>query len=131
MILLGGGAVIGAAMSLAPSPIVFPVQAAGTASSGLYMQVDSNGDAPLDISSIVLGGPNAADFQLTLTGVGGTNCVSTLVAPGSLCDLELTFSPAATATGTRTATQNAPPTAGARHVGCADRLCHVNNDWKI
>ncbi len=112
MILLGGGAAIGAAMSAAPNPVVFASQAAGTASSALYLNVDSNGDSPLIVSNVSLSGPNASDFQLTLNPPSLHDCLTSPVGPGSLCQVELAFNPASTATGTRTATLTFTDNAG-------------------
>jgi hypothetical protein len=100
-------AAIGAAMSVAPDPVVFQAQAAGTASAALGLEVDSNGDSPLLFSNIALGGPNASDFQLTASG-----CLSAPVDPGSLCGVQVTFNPAAASTGTRTATVTFTDNAG-------------------
>jgi hypothetical protein len=99
-------------MSLAPNPVIFPAQAAGTGSSALYLEVDSNGDSPLLFSNISLSGPNASDFQLTLNPPSLHDCLTNPVDPGSLCQLELTFNPASTATGTRTATLTFTDNAG-------------------
>jgi hypothetical protein len=104
---LGSVAAIGSAISVSPNPVVFPAQAAGTASTGLSLEVDSNGDSALLFSNIALSGPNASDFQLT-TG----NCLSAPVVPGTLCDVELVFSPPAAASGTRTATLTFTDNAG-------------------
>ena len=109
---LGGTAAIGPAMNVSPNPIVFPAQQAATSSSPLYVQVGSTGDAPVVFSSIALSGANASDFQLTLTGVGGPDCVSNPVQPGTYCNLDVTFSPPANATGTRTAMLVFTDTAG-------------------
>jgi hypothetical protein len=100
---LSGTSSVGASVTISPNPIVFPAQAAGTSSTPLYVSLEATGDTPFAASSIALSGPNATDFQLTLTGVGGNNCTS-LFPPGSLCALDVTFSPPAAATGTRTAT---------------------------
>jgi hypothetical protein len=100
---LGGTAGIGPSAIVSPNPIVFAAQAAGTSSAPLYVSAEDGGDSALLISNIALTGPNASDFQLTLTGVGGNNC-NVPLQPGSLCDLDVTFSPPASATGTRTAT---------------------------
>ncbi len=111
-ILLAGIAGFGPAMSVTPNPVVFPSQAAGTASSALYLDVDSNGDSPLLISSISLSGPNASDFQLTLNPPSLHDCLTSPVYPGTLCQAELIFNPASTATGTRTATLSFADNAG-------------------
>ena len=101
---LGGTVTIGPGFSFSPNPVVFPAQPAGTTSAQLFTQGESQGDSLLAISSIALSGPNATDFKLQLTGVGGPDCVTNPVPPGSLCNLGITFSPPANATGTRTAT---------------------------
>jgi Bacterial Ig-like domain (group 3)/Abnormal spindle-like microcephaly-assoc'd, ASPM-SPD-2-Hydin/Beta-propeller repeat len=100
---LSGSTGIGPSISVTPNPIVFPEQAAGTSSAALYVQVENAGDSDLLTSSIALTGTNASDFQLALTGTGGRDCVGTSLGPGTLCDLDITFSPAITASGTRTA----------------------------
>ena len=99
---LSGGAAVGPAIAISPDPIVFAPQTAGTSSAPLYVSNTSDGDSPLVTSSIALSGPNASDFQLTLTGVG-QNCIGS-VAPETYCAFEVTFNPPASATGTRTAT---------------------------
>ena len=109
---LSGTASVGPSIQVAPNPIVFGAQAAGTSSAALYIQAGSTGDAPLTLSSIALSGPNASDFQLTLTGVGGPDCVSNPVQQGTLCNLDMIFSPPANATGTRTATLTFTDNAG-------------------
>ncbi|MGB9029079.1 MAG: choice-of-anchor D domain-containing protein, partial [Acidobacteriaceae bacterium] len=101
---LSANAAAGAGMSAVPNPVVFPAQAAGTTSSPMLgLEVGSDGDTALVISSIVLGGANASDFTFTTAGQGGNNCATDAIEPGSLCFVGLTFSPPASATGTRTA----------------------------
>jgi hypothetical protein len=97
-----GASAVGPSFSFAPDPIVFPAQAAGTSSAQLFAQAESAGDSQLTITNIAITGPNASDFQLTLTG-DGPPCMPNAVPPGSFCDLGITFSPPANATGTRTA----------------------------
>jgi hypothetical protein len=109
---VGGLATVGASFNFAPNPIVFPAQTAGTSSAALYAQAGSTGDSPLIVGNIALSGPNASDFSLTLTGVGGPDCISAPVPAGSLCSLEVTFSPPANATGTRNATLTFTDNAG-------------------
>jgi hypothetical protein len=97
----------GAVASVTPRAVTFPAQAAGTSSamdSGIagatqYVQLSNVGDLNLVLTSATLGGPNAADFQLT------NQCPASL-PPGfeSSCQLSIVFSPAASATGNRTAT---------------------------
>ena len=110
---LTGYSSVGAGMSAVPNPVVFPAQAAGTTSSTMqYLEVGSDGDTALMISNIVLGGANASDFTITTAGLGGNNCATSAIGPGSYCDVGLTFSPPATATGTRTATLTFTDNAG-------------------
>lgn len=107
-----GTAAIGASLVVSPNPIAFADQAAGTSSTPLYVSAENTGDSGLLVTSIALSGPNAADFQLTLTGVGGFNCIPGPLPPGSYCALDVTFSPSASATGTRTATLTFTDSAG-------------------
>ncbi len=100
---LTGTAGIGPSLDVSPNPIVFPTQAAGTSGTQLVPLVANAGDSELLLSTISLTGPNASDFQLAFTGIGGPSCFAGL-SPGTLCDMGITFSPAASATGTRTAT---------------------------
>ena len=58
--------------------------------------VTSNGTDDLNVSSVVVGGVNAAEFSTT------DDCVGTPLARGSLCTVTVTFAP--TTAGTRTAT---------------------------
>jgi len=111
-IALQGIAAVGPSIAVMPNPIVFPAQAAGTTSAALYVSAENAGDSLLTISNMVLSGPNASDFQLTLTGVGGFNCLNNPLTPGTYCSFDIAFSPPANATGTRTATLTFTDTAG-------------------
>ena len=93
----------GASLSVQPNPIVFPAQAAGTASQNLGVLVSNNGDIALSITNASITGPNAADFKAVLTSTGGPGCNLPVPTGGSYCQMEVQFSPAAGATGTRTA----------------------------
>ncbi len=107
---LSGSTGTAPAAALSPNPIVFPTQAAGSTGNSIQVDMANTGDMNLFASSVVLSGPNASDFQLALSGFG-LNCANAF-APGEFCVVGVTFSPAATATGTRTATltftDNAP-----------------------
>jgi Bacterial Ig-like domain (group 3)/Beta-propeller repeat len=89
----------GAALSATPDPIVFPPQAAGTTSAAMEVFLLSGGDVSLKIGSATIGGPNAADFQVSSMGT----CTSAVPLGESGCYVELVFNPAVSATGTRTA----------------------------
>ncbi len=109
---LHGTAAVGPSVTVTPNPIVFPAQASGTSSTALYTSAGNSGDALLTIGNMVLSGPNASDFQLTLTGVGGFNCLNNPISPGTYCSFEIAFSPPANATGARSATLTFTDTAG-------------------
>ncbi len=102
LVSLSGSTGVAPAVVISPNPLVFSPQAAGTSSTPLLVDVSNLGDMDFVASSIVLSGPNAADFQLALSGYGA-NCTNP-ISPGSYCVVAVTFSPAASATGTRTAT---------------------------
>ena len=89
----------GAAAFVNPNPIIFAPQAASTTSTGMYVQVESEGDISLAISNISIGGPNASDFQITSVGT----CNNPVPLGEIGCYLQVAFSPSASATGTRTA----------------------------
>jgi len=90
----------GAAAFVSPNPVVFPPQAAGTTSAGMYVEVQSEGDIALAVGLVSIAGPNASDFQITSIGT-----CNTPIPLGEIgCSFQVAFSPSASATGTRTAT---------------------------
>jgi len=100
----------GSSFTVAPNPIVFPIQAAGTSQTMTGFAFNA-GDVPLLISSAVVGGANASAFTVDLTNSngGGLACNN----PTSFtCGFTITFNPPSNATGTLTATvtftDNAP-----------------------
>jgi hypothetical protein len=93
---------MGPIVSVSPNPIVFPPQVAGTG-SGQNVSIFNLGDVDLVPSNMTIGGPNAAEFQLAQSN---PNTCGSPIATASYCYVILTFTPAATATGTRTATLN-------------------------
>ena len=100
---LAGNAGTGASLSVQPNPIVFPAQAAGTTSQNLDVFVSNNGDIALSITNASVTGTNAADFKAVLTSTGGPGCNVPVPTGGSYCQMEVQFTPAANATGTRSA----------------------------
>jgi hypothetical protein len=102
-IALSGTSGVGPVVAISPRAVTFPPQIAGTSSTAQSVQISNQGDINLVIANATLGGPNAADFQLT------DSCTSAL-PPGNFdanfCQLSVVFSPAASATGNRTATLN-------------------------
>lgn len=117
----GGGG--GGGGGTQPAPVFSPLSYSATAtglgstSSGTVNLINL-GSAPLTISSITLGGANAADYTL-----GGT-CVAGAIIPqktGNLCTIQIAFHP--TAMGTRAAalsvtlTNAAPATLNVTGIG--------------
>ena len=96
---LGGTTGHGAVASVNPNPIFFGPQAAGTTSASVYVEVQSEGDIGLSVSNVSIGGPNAADFQIASIGTCNNPVALGLIG----CNLQVAFSPSASATGTRTA----------------------------
>jgi len=103
--LTGTGLTPAPTLSLMPGSLNFPLTIEGTSSPSQTITITSSGNAPVNISSIALGGANSGDFNQTNT------CQSpTTLNPGSSCSVSVTFAP--TAAGTRQAmllvTDNAP-----------------------
>ena len=92
-----------AAVTFTPPSLTFGSQAIGTTSAPQTITVANTGDAPMFINSAAV--PNTLDFTVVSDGCSGLT-----LAPGTSCDMSITFSP--TASGTRTAaltvTDNAP-----------------------
>jgi hypothetical protein len=91
------GTGVGPMATLNPTSLSFGNQNVGTTSGVKGILLKNTGNATLTISSIAITGTNASDFSQT------NNCPSSL-APGALCNINVSFSP--TAFGTRTATLN-------------------------
>jgi hypothetical protein len=72
-------------IQLNPAGLVFPAQSLGTTSQSQTVTL-TNGDNPLTISGIALGGPNPGDFNET------TTCGASL-PPGGACTISVTFTP--------------------------------------
>ena len=93
----GGGPLIPVStpgVTISTASVTFGSQAVGTTSAAQSVSVTNSGNASLNIASILVTGPNAADFSLT-------NTCGSSVAPGANCTASLTFTPSAT--GIRTA----------------------------
>ena len=78
------------AMTLSPTSLTFAAQAVATASAAQSITVTNSGNAPLTITQIAPSG----DFNET------GNCMSTAIAVGATCTVQVEFLP--TQTGTRT-----------------------------
>ena len=93
-------------VSFSANSLTFAGQTVGTTSTATALVLNNTGNVALTISSLVVGGTNASDFSES-DSCGGN------VAAGASCNINVTFSPAATGTrtGTLTITDNAtsPP----------------------
>ncbi len=92
--LTGTGASPASAVTLTPGSLTFASTVQGSTSPAQTVTVTSAGTATLHISSVLLGGANPADFQVTSACSGAYPVAST-------CNITVTFSPLAA--GQRTA----------------------------
>ncbi len=109
--------------TLSATSISFPNTAAGTTSAASSVTLSNGGTATLNITSIVLGGTNASDFDET------TTCGATLAINAS-CTISATFTPAAASNygATITVTDNAsgsPQTITLSGTGTASTITHT------
>lgn len=103
-IALVGTSDTGATVQVSPNPIAFQGQAAGTASANIGVEVSNDGNLALTISNVAITGTNAADFSFSLVPTSGAPaCTKPLASGGNSCEIDVTFNPAAGASGTRTA----------------------------
>ena len=101
---LSGNTGQGPIISFQPNPIVFPTQPAGQASPLLPVDAFNGGDMNLTITNIAVTGPNASEFTVIVANSpSGHPCDQPVFATGS-CEFQVQFTPAANATGMRTAT---------------------------
>ncbi|HSY90093.1 MAG TPA: choice-of-anchor D domain-containing protein [Candidatus Binatus sp.] len=98
-IVLKGNGLAAAPLAIAtPDSLNFGTQAQGTTTPNpLTVNLENIGNVPFDASNVSITGANAADFQLSYQG-----CLSVIVTPGRICQVQVTFTP--TATGARAAT---------------------------
>ena len=102
----GTGAV--QANSLTPTaPMAFSLQQTGTTSAAQVATLTNSGIIPLSVTSIAIGGTNAADFAQT------NNCGTTL-AVGASCTVNVSFAPATV--GAKTATLTVVDGAGTHNI---------------
>jgi hypothetical protein len=93
-------------VSITPtSPVMFPSTTQGATSAPVAVTITNSGTATLNISTVTIGGTNAADFAAT-----SNTCNGAAVAANATCTLMVTFTPGAV--GVRQATlqvaDNAP-----------------------
>jgi hypothetical protein len=99
--LSGRGISATATLVLSQSTVAFGSVAVGTSSAQTAVTLTNYSASALPITSIVLGGTNAADFTES-DSCGETS--GTTLSGNSNCTIYVTFSPAATSLGARTAT---------------------------
>ena len=104
---LSGTGVAEPLAAVSPTSLTFSSQALNTASPAQTVTLSNAGAVALTISSIAIGGTNAADFATT------NNCAGS-VAAGSSCTISVTFTPVTSGslTATLTVTDNAANMAG-------------------
>ena len=95
-------------VTLSPTSAVFPSTAVGASSAGTTVTLTNSGTATLNLTSVAVGGTNAADF------VKGTSTCGATLAAGASCTTPVTFRPtlAGARAGTLVVTDNA---AGSPH----------------
>jgi hypothetical protein len=76
------------AMSVTPTTVSYGSILAGTTSAPTTVTVSSNGAANLAISSVSIGGTNAADFTKS-----ADTCAGATLVPGTTCTFNVTFAP--------------------------------------
>ncbi|HEV2195226.1 MAG TPA: choice-of-anchor D domain-containing protein [Candidatus Acidoferrum sp.] len=89
IVLTGTGIAVVPALTFSPPAPSFPATTQGTSSAPQSISVINSGNAPLQISSVSLGGSSASQFSLS------SNC-TTALAPAASCTVSLVFSPVAT-----------------------------------
>src|SRR6266487_2054344 len=101
------------AVTLTPSSVSFPTITEGTTSGPQTVTVTSSGAAALHISSVVLGGTNSSDFNMT------NGCTATAYAVNATCSISVTFAPLATGprAATVTLTDDAPDSPQVINIG--------------
>ncbi|HUI42984.1 MAG TPA: choice-of-anchor D domain-containing protein [Terriglobia bacterium] len=85
---LSGNGVTVPQVMLAPNSVAFGGQNVGTSSTAMVVTLTNTGTATLNLTSIAIGGVNAADFVQT-------NTCGTTVGAGKNCTISVTFTPAA------------------------------------
>jgi hypothetical protein len=103
VVLSGVGIAVQPVLTFSPAALSFPATTQGTSTAPQSISVINSGNAPLQISSVSLGGSSASEFSLS------SNCTAPL-APAASCTVSLVFSPLATgqSAATLTVTDDAP-----------------------
>jgi hypothetical protein len=99
---LTGAAGATPSLQVSPAGLTFAPQSEGIASAPQTITIMNAGAGADEISGIMITGPNATDFS------SPASCTPNPVPAGKSCQIGVTFSPGATALGTRSATLNVP-----------------------
>ena len=104
---LSGTAVAAASLQVSPPSLAFGAQSESTTSAPLSITIANSGGSAVQVGGITIGGPNAGDFSAP------SACTPNPVAPGKSCQISVTFAPAATNPGIRSASLSVPTAAPA------------------
>ena len=106
--LSGTGVPAAAPVASLTTSLAFSNTTVNTTSSAMAATLSNTGNATLNISSVVIGGTNPADFTITT----GANACGAALAASASCSIYVTFKPAAAQAyaATLTVTDNASPT---------------------
>jgi hypothetical protein len=99
---LSGMATAAPSLQVSPTSLAFPAQSEGTTSAPQTVSILNSGGASAEISGIAVSGPNAGDFAAP------ASCTPNPVPAGQSCQIGVTFTPAATTPGIRSATLSVP-----------------------
>lgn len=96
---LSGTGVAAANLQVSPPSLTFTAQSESTSSAPQMLTVTNSGGVSVATGAVIISGPNAADFSAP------SGCTA---AAGQSCQIGVTFTPAATAPGVRTASLSVP-----------------------
>lgn len=99
---LSGTATAAPLLEVSPTSLTFSAQSEATTSAAQNVTILNSGGAPAEISGIAISGPNMGDFSVP------ASCTPNPVPAGQSCQLPVTFTPAATTPGIRSATISVP-----------------------
>ncbi len=99
---LSGIATAAASLQVSPPSLTFTAQSEGSLSAPQNVTISNSGGASAEISGIAVSGPNASDFS------SPASCTPNPVAAGKTCQIGVTFTPATTTPGIRSAILSVP-----------------------
>jgi hypothetical protein len=99
---LSGMATAAPSLQVSPTSLTFSAQSDGTTSAAQSVTILNSGGAPAEISGVAVSGPNADDFSAP------ASCTPNPVPAGQSCQFSVTFTPAVTTPGIRSASLTVP-----------------------